>query len=643
MDILLRVMKLHHVGIRSNAKKVIYSLVLTLLISCHVSEDREQLPAETNRMDSIKIMELRTKWKRSLYENPDSILAVANEMTAFGIKAQNSEAIYLGKNMLASYYSKMGDYHKAIELHNENMIINEDFPERHFAILNNLGNIYIKTGDFERALETHLKGLKSAEASPDLEKRTTSLLNLAGVYSHLDKKDESLDFAQKAFKLSHTANLQAVKMQSAYQIAEVYLALKNDSLALIYADSVMSVASRLKTAFGINKAREIQAKALASQGKLSIAIEVIRRSKVYYKKNNNIDQVILQSIAEASILERLGQVSQAEDVILQILPEASQRDQKEQLWKLYKLLANVQDRQGKFKISYDNYRKYKQYQDSVVSIEKNEAIERMATEYETEKKEAKIASLSQQAEIQALQIRQKNQTIIIVIVLIVLILVIIYFIVMQQNSIRRRKQIEVEQRFLRSQLNPHFISNALVAVQSSLLKNDVDSAGSYLSTFSRLMREILENSREERISIDDEISMLRDYLEIHKKRLKDQLYYTIQVEENIDTEFDTIPPMFIQPFVENAIEHGEAPTHEKMKIDITLLKENNFITVKVKDNGGGLGENNENRSLSTKIIRERIALFNQALKEKISLVIENWQDEIGEVRGVAVVLSLPLS
>ncbi|MEO1255234.1 MAG: histidine kinase, partial [Bacteroidota bacterium] len=282
--------------------------------------------------------------------------------------------------------------------------------------------------------------------------------------------------------------------------------------------------------------------------------------------------------------------------------------------------------------------------DSLKQIDRESVIDELSIQYETEKKEAEIKSLSQQAEIQALQIRQRNQAIGIGVALFILIIVILYFLNAQRDAKKQRKQIELEQRFLRSQLNPHFISNALVAVQSSLLEKDIASAENYLTTFSRLMREMLENSRAEQIPIEDEVSMLRDYLEINKKRLKSGFDFFIEVADEIDQEFDTIPPMLIQPFVENAIEHGIAPKDENLVIDISFHKEESGIRVIVKDNGGGLKEakvDSSKESLSTQIIKERLALFNQSLKEKMSLSIQNWKDEKQGRIGLEVTLKIP--
>lgn len=265
----------------------------------------------------------------------------------------------------------------------------------------------------------------------------------------------------------------------------------------------------------------------------------------------------------------------------------------------------------------------------------------VVAEFDSEKKEAQIESLSQKSAIQSLEIKQKNQGIIIGLIVILFVLLTIYFIYKQQETKKQQAQTELEQHFLRSQLNPHFISNALVAVQNLMLKNESESAALYLTKFSKLMREVLENSRKEFIPVEEEISMLKNYLDIHKLRLG-TFDFSIEVDKDIDIELDTIPPMFVQPFLENAIEHGVSNIRNG-QIELQFLKDNNYISIAIKDNGAGLvwktieGHN----SLPSTIIKEKMDLFNKSLKRKIQLIINTIKDENGLIEGTLVELKVP--
>ncbi|MEQ9007678.1 MAG: histidine kinase, partial [Ekhidna sp.] len=214
----------------------------------------------------------------------------------------------------------------------------------------------------------------------------------------------------------------------------------------------------------------------------------------------------------------------------------------------------------------------------------------------------------------------------------------------QQRSIRAKHQhSELEHRFLRFQLNPHFIFNALASIQNYMLKNNSKDAGIYLAKFSKLMRQILENSRQEFIPIAEEVIMLENYLDVHQLNTIKPFTYEINIDENIDQESVCIPPMFIQPFVENAIEHGISKTTRKGEIGVSIRKEDDSIHITIRDNGIGINATTktpEHKSLASKIIQERIAVFNKSLKNKIQIQLEEVVEN-NEVMGTLVRLKLP--
>ena len=313
---------------------------------------------------------------------------------------------------------------------------------------------------------------------------------------------------------------------------------------------------------------------------------------------------------------------------------------------VYQTRIDLYNQQQNYQKANEAYAKLLDLKSRLFDQQQADKINDLQTQYETEKKEAEIAHLSQQTAIQDLEINRRNQTIVIGIISFVFLLGLSYFWYFRQSTLRKRQQVEIEQRFLRSQLNPHFISNALVAIQNSLLTNDAESTSSYLSTFARLMREILENSREEYIALEDEVNMLRDYLELNRKRLEDSFSYQIDVSDDLDLELDRIPPMFVQPFVENALEYGLGNDQQQGKIDVLFSREGDYLKVVVSDNGPGLQETkssfSQKRSLSSSIIRERINLLNHSMKKSIKLSLEDRKDHLSEIVGAQVTIYIPL-
>jgi len=221
-----------------------------------------------------------------------------------------------------------------------------------------------------------------------------------------------------------------------------------------------------------------------------------------------------------------------------------------------------------------------------------------------------------------------------------------------KDLIKEKKTRELEHRFLRSQMNPHFIFNSLGAIQSYIFKNKPLDAGKYLSNFSELIRLILDNSRHEKIPLEKEIITLKHYLELQKLRFPDKLDFHFEIDENLNTESIKIPPMMLQPFIENSIEHGFKKAKSVGMITIRIHKENNFIVMETEDNGIGIiaseKEKNTKRepefhSLATKITRERIHNLNKRKKEKIKLDIIDLSTLKQALKGTRVSIRIPLN
>lgn len=140
--------------------------------------------------------------------------------------------------------------------------------------------------------------------------------------------------------------------------------------------------------------------------------------------------------------------------------------------------------------------------------------------------------------------------------------------------------------------------------------------------------------------------MLKNYMDVHQLNKSRGFTYEVMVDDKIDAEFETIPPMFVQPFVENAIEHG-LPEEGTGHIKLFFFKKDKFIQVEISDNGNGVSASHstseDHKSLSTQIIRERIDLFNMSLKDKIQFSITDIMGEESNILGTKVVLNVPFS
>ncbi|MCF8234450.1 MAG: histidine kinase [Bacteroidales bacterium] len=209
-----------------------------------------------------------------------------------------------------------------------------------------------------------------------------------------------------------------------------------------------------------------------------------------------------------------------------------------------------------------------------------------------------------------------------------------------------KQMFDLEQKALQLQMNPHFIFNSLNSIQSFVLNNDTDKAISYLAKFSQLMRLILSNSRESYIPLKDEITALSYYMDIEKLRFDDKFDYEIIMDQHIDAEFTEIPPMIIQPYLENAIIHGLINSEKKGKIKIGFSLDKKNISCVVEDNGIGRERavqiRNESgikrKSRGMLITKERLEILKKQHNEKFSVNIIDLKNPDGSAKGTRVEL-----
>ncbi|MBT8205875.1 MAG: histidine kinase, partial [Eudoraea sp.] len=199
---------------------------------------------------------------------------------------------------------------------------------------------------------------------------------------------------------------------------------------------------------------------------------------------------------------------------------------------------------------------------------------------------------------------------------------------------------------LRTQMNPHFIFNALNSVNSFIAKNDERSANRYLSDFSLLMRAVLENSEQDYIPLAKELELLELYVKLEHSRFPDKFDYQFKIDEHLAREEFLIPPMLLQPFIENAIWHGLRYKKDKGSLEIHFQQpEENLIQITISDDGIGRKKSAElktrhqerQNSKGLGIINKRIAILNSMYKNKITISV---LDLLPDHSGTKVVVTL---
>ena len=330
----------------------------------------------------------------------------------------------------------------------------------------------------------------------------------------------------------------------------------------------------------------------------------------------------------------------------------TQKDAVQKLSEAYVFLGNDDK-------ALSNYKKYVALVDMLYKQKENEINEAVNLSKDLSVKQNRISSLEKDRELSEskLQLYQtekqltvenyRRQKIIIYFLIFgVLLLLLSLFWMLRSNKQRKLANNLLALKSLRTQMNPHFIFNALNSVNSFIAKNDERTANRYLTDFSTLMRSVLENSEEDFISLEKEVELLELYLKLEHSRFKDKFEYELLVDDSIQLSQFQIPPMLLQPYVENAVWHGLRYKKEKGFLKVKLLKkEKETLQIEISDNGIGRKKSAElktdyqkkKKSKGMQNIKQRITILNEMYKDKVDVFIEDMYDD---KTGTKVILTL---
>ncbi len=212
-----------------------------------------------------------------------------------------------------------------------------------------------------------------------------------------------------------------------------------------------------------------------------------------------------------------------------------------------------------------------------------------------------------------------------------------------------KKVANLELTALRAQMNPHFLFNCLNSIDHYIIKNETQKASEYLNSFSRLIRLILQNSRSNYVNLKDELETLGLYMEMESLRFNHRFEYEINADPELDLKEFEIPPMLLQPFVENAIWHGLMHKAGKGKVQLNISREDGFLKCSIQDDGVGRGKSAEfrkptpgKRSMGMNITKDRIETINKIYNTNTTVTITDLMDDKGAPAGTKVDVLIPL-
>ncbi|CAM1341613.1 tetratricopeptide repeat protein [Tenacibaculum amylolyticum] len=561
---------------------------------------------------------------------------------------------------------------------------------------NSLGRIYRRKSNYKKATEYHKEALKLAKSIGDIDIRIITL-NLLGVcYRRQDDVRNALNYHQSALSLANKIKNPTIENKKSISISEnsignIYMTLHQYDLALEKFEKAIQIQKELKNKRGLainyqnigfaqenllfyddaienyNKSLQLNKEINSELGKIICynSLGSVYTKTLQHPKALQIMEEIFPIASKfenkyyyARTLANLGlaqiknkQFKKAETTLKEALEVSKKYGFKKSLISSYFYLSELHEELGDHTKAIDFYKK-------AVALEKNTLgqqtiayVNNLISKHDLQSKINEINYLESQSKIETLKFFRNRNILIITLITIALLSIALYSIYRQRLLNNDRKILLLEQQALQTQMNPHFIFNALNSIKLYIINNEQRQAVYYLNKFSKLIRNILDVSKVKEVSLKEELATMDLYMSIENIRFSNEINYKVEINPDLNSDTIKVPPLILQPFLENAIWHGLSSKEGEKQITLTANKiEGNLVEVNIIDNGigrGAAGEIKKRKSLKRKSIgidltKERLKTFSEDYDNESSLKYYDLKNEDGTSAGtkVSIIFSL---
>lgn len=559
---------------------------------------------------------------------------------------------------IAGVYDNMGmvyvhfrNYEKAIELR---IKANEIYAAHNKINMlasgyNWIGTIYKEQGEYSKAIEYSLMSVKLYEETNEKINISYPLLNISSIYRFLKQYDKAKEYALAAREKFVIANYLEGEAWSLYRLAIIYSDEHNYNASIKNAEDAKTLFNKIGNLYGIVCASMLEGSANLNQGNINIALNYFERALpiAIQMGDENVVAVLYENIGSAykdkgDFIKALEYFYKSDKILNKINDKKSSREISRNFIELFSRLN-----QPDSVVAYFN--RYQQLSDTIFSEQNTKSIAEMQAKYETEKKDKEILILNMEAQ------KKKNTIWAISFGFIALFVFSGSGFVVSRNKKKREQAVllrtisETDMKALRSQMNPHFIFNCIHTINELLNELKIQESKTCLDKFSYLTRSVLENSKKREIPLLDELETLRLYIDLENMRFSSPFQYIFSIEPRIDMETTLIPPLILQPFVENSIKHGFRDPKTSGLLKIGIRTQNETLICSIEDNGVGrasifnikTSSGFKKESLGIKLTEERLDLISKTKKVKSHFLINDLVDGNNNPTGTLVEMYLP--
>lgn len=513
-------------------------------------------------------------------------------------------------------------------------------------IFNLFSTYYLFDMDFKKSIRSQQKGLTYSKQQGLIGNEIMFLDRVGHMHFELGDNKRAEEFLLKALNLSKGLKLDFVIGELYNHLGQLYSAKNRLDKSIHYYRQALFKFYPIKNTKGLATVHNNIGRAFFKREDLDLAEKNYQLSEELFKqiKKKGEKGGLYYNMAE--LYNEKGSFFLAEEYINKSIHNYKKNKLLIKLNKAYFLYSKIKDNEGEHDKAYAYLERYINFQDSIQDRKLKENVAQLSELFKSEQREEKIrkqGKIIQKGLAERLLVKNKlentkkqNRLILIILIISLILFVAIFFIIRirgkQERLRKKQREMELQQALLRVQMNPHFIFNAMAAIQSYIYDEDVSNSSKFLIHISKLMRLILESSTKEFIPLDIELEIINRYLVLQKMRFENRFNFNVNVDKIGDTSRISIPPMLMQPFIENAIEHGGLDQIDNGHISIYCEVKDDLCIFTVEDNGVGidsrLRENEKklvknHQSMASKLTKERVDLLNKKYNKKGYLLIED--------------------
>lgn len=525
-------------------------------------------------------------------------------------------------NSMAQYYFNKNETQRVPSLKREEKRLLDSVQCSHKAYAryyNTYGNYFLTQNQYQKSADYFLQALHHGESAKFVFAQQRALTSLSVVFSQTEQYEKSLIYQKQAETLARKINNQDELGIVLSRQGATYNSLFEQKHNKKYLDSAYLTAKA-----GLKLGQKLGNVHTQTDAYLGLATQALYNQHFHssLRMADSALQLLPKDLHHLYRYQALRLKSQALQQLRQTQQAALYADSAQMEALLFnpqmqinalKQVYEIQKTLGHHKQALFAYEKMSTIKDSLSKLAQFNTINELEQRYQGIKKEKSIQELTQSRKIALLH----NQLLLLAIAAALLVILSLAFLLRQRTMQAKQVTLEKEQRLNRARMNPHFFFNALVALQVLAMRtNDGRSIALYLSKFASIMRQILESTYMEYVSLAQEKAFLEKYLELQRLRFPATFEYSISVAEGLDSEHMMLPPMLIQPIAENAIEHGFRQKDRQNVLQIRFIATpDQQLILEVEDNGQGLDQQLEQKknhlSRASQIIQDTLSILRQ--------------------------------